>query len=108
MSESNDLMEEFGTLKQELIAYYQNEFSSPAACYTLPVTQKEVEIIKRLILIAGGRDAQEAQIECWNIARVGYPKMCLAVRPDFPFYREGWNRRGNEGSRCRHRLGVDR
>ena len=91
MSYSNDLMEEFEALKQELIAYYQDEFSSPAACYTLPVNQKEVEIIKRLILIAGGKDAQETEIECWNIARVGYPKMCLALRSDFPFYREGWN-----------------
>ena len=108
MSESNDLMEEFETLKQELIAYYQNEFSSPAACYTLPVTQKEVEIIKRLILIAGGRDAQEAQIECWNIARVGIPRCVWLFDLTSLFTEKDGIGEGMKGVDVDIELGVDR
>ena len=87
-------MSEFEELRQELIDYYRAAFSLPSVCYTLAVTQREVEIIKQLLLLIGGKEAQEVQIECWNIAREDYPKMCLATRPDFPFYREGWNKRG--------------
>lgn len=87
-------LEEFESLKQELIDYSRKEFAVSHS-YTLPVDPKEVEIVKKLILIAGGRETQEIMVECWNIARREYPQMCLAVLPEFPFYRNGWNKRGS-------------
>jgi len=84
---------EIEELRQQLIDYYRVAFSELSVCYTLPVSQEEVEIIKQLLLLAGGKETQEVQIECWNIASADYPKICLAIRPDFPFYRDGWNKR---------------
>lgn len=89
----DDIIAEFEGVKVELINYYRNEFSSPAVCYTLPVSQREVEIVKQLIGMVGGKEAHEVLLHCWNVARVEYPKMCQAVLPDFPFCREGWRKR---------------
>jgi len=90
----NDIIEEFETLKTELINHYSNEFSSPSVRYTIPVNQAEVAIIRKLIGIVGGREACEAMVHCWNTASREYPKMCLATQRDFPLYRQGWNTRG--------------
>ena len=87
-------MLEFEALKRELIDHYQQEMALSPGTHTLPVNQKEVEIVKKLILLAGGREAQDVMIECWNIARITYPAMYVATRTDFPFCRVGWNRRG--------------
>lgn len=86
--------EEFESLKQQLINHYQQEMALSKHAHTLPVNQKEVEIVKKLIMLAGGREAQDIMIECWNIARMDYPAMYVATRSDFPFCRMGWNRRG--------------
>jgi len=90
----NDIIEEFEALKTALIEYYHNEFSSPFVWYTIPVNQAEVEIIKKLIVMVGGREACEVMVQCWNIASREYPKMRLATQSDFPLYRKGWNIRG--------------
>ena len=86
--------EEFELLKQQLIDHYQQEMALSPDTHTLPVNRKEVEIVKMLIMLAGGREAQDVTIECWNIARMAYPAMYVATRSDFPFCRTGWNKRG--------------
>ena len=90
----NDILEEFETLKTELINHYRNEFSSPSVCYTIPVNQAEVEVIKKLISIVDGRETCEVMVHCWNTASREYPKMRPATQRDFPLYRQDWNTRG--------------
>ncbi len=87
----NDILEEFETLKTELINHYRKEFSSPFVCYTIPVNQAEVEIIKKLIGIVGGRETCEVMVHCWNTASREYPKIRLATQCDFPLYRKDGN-----------------
>jgi hypothetical protein len=67
--------EEFELLKHQLIDHYQQEMALSKHAHTLPVNQQEVEIVKKLILLAGGREAQDVMIECWNIARIKYTKL---------------------------------
>jgi len=86
--------EEYEALKQQLTDYYKEQFSQTSS-HTLPVSQEEVDIIKELIFLFGGKEAQEVQVVCWNMAREEYPIICEAVLPDFPFYREGWCKRGD-------------
>lgn len=89
----NDLSEEYEALKQQLTNYYQYEMSLAPGCHTLPVKQQEVELVKALLLLVGGREAQQVMRQCWNTAWQGHPQMYPA-REDFPLCREGWNRRG--------------
>jgi len=85
---------EYEVLKLELLAYYRVAFSSSAACHTLAVIQEEVDIIKRLIVLVGGRETCEVMVHCWNTARQGYPGILPATSLDFITTRPNWHRRG--------------
>jgi len=85
---------EYETLKLELLAYYRAAFALPTACHTLAVYPAEVDIVKRLICLVGGREACGIMVHCWNEARRGYPKMLLVTELDFLTCRDNWNRRG--------------
>jgi len=89
--DTDPLVEAFASLKQELIEYYQGRFAVTSS-HTLAVDQREVELLKKLLGIVGGRETHEVMIECWNRARRDHPHIEAAVLPDFPFSREGWNR----------------
>jgi hypothetical protein len=89
----NDLFEEYEALRLQLTNYYQYEMSLALDCHTLPVKQQEVELVKALLLLVGGKEAQQAMRQCWNRARQGHPQIYPA-REDFPLCREGWNTRG--------------
>lgn len=84
---------ELTALMVELTEYYRVAFSSSAACHTLAVIQEEVDIIKRLIVLVGGREACEVMVHCWNTARQGYPGILPATSLDFITTRPNWNRR---------------
>jgi hypothetical protein len=91
---TDPLYDEFDLLKQQLTDYYRAAFTeSPHYC-TLPITQQEVELVKRLISLVGGQEAIQVMRLCWNRASKDFPHVQLATRQDFPFYREGWNKRG--------------
>jgi hypothetical protein len=90
------MIEDYIELVKQLTSYYLEQFSQ-ATCPTLAVKQEEVEIIKALLVLVGGRETQEIQVICWNTARAYYPWM-LPACGGFPFYRDGWNRRGTRGS----------
>ena len=89
----NDIFEEYEVLKRQLTTYYQYEMSLAPDSHTLPVKQQEVEIVKALLLLVGGKEAQQVMRQSWNTARQSYPRMYPA-REDFPLCIEGWNRRG--------------
>ncbi len=88
-----DTTTEYEALKLELLAYYCVAFASPTACHTLAVIQEEVDIIKRLIVLVGGRETCEMMVHCWNTARQGYPAILPATSLDFMTTRPNWNRR---------------
>lgn len=85
---------ELDALKLELLAYYLTSFSSPLSYYTLAVLPTEVDIIKRLIVLVGGRETCEVMVHCWNTARQGYPAILPATSLDFMTTRPHWDRRG--------------
>lgn len=85
--------DEYTALKTELTDFYKHAFSSHLACRTLPVTQEEVAIIKRLILEVGGHEACQVMMEAWNTARIAHPKMLLVTQIDWVTTRPGWNQR---------------
>nr|HET6902853.1 hypothetical protein [Ktedonobacteraceae bacterium] len=90
----DDLTTKYTALTAELTAYYRCAFSSPTACRTLAVYPAEVDIVKWLICLVGGREACEVMVHCWNEARRDYPKLLLVTELDFPTCRDNWNRRG--------------
>jgi len=68
----DDTTTEFTALKEELTSYYRRAFLSPSAYSTLAVYPAEVDIVKRLICLVGGREACEVMVQCWNEARMNH------------------------------------
>jgi len=92
----NDLDVELETLTQLLTDHYRHEFSH-ATLPTITVSQKEVDILLKIIQIVGGKETHTIQATCWNTAREDYPAIFVATVPEFPFYRKGWLKRGDCG-----------
>lgn len=65
------MIEDYIELVKQLTNYYLEQFSH-ATCPTLAVKQEEVEIIKGLLTLVGGKETQEIQVICWNAARKYY------------------------------------